>query len=44
VRPVEGLPCWEDFFEDFGGAGFAAVGEVSVLGLEELGLTPEESF
>jgi hypothetical protein len=38
VRPVEGLPCWEAFFEDFVDAGFTAVGEVSALGLEETGI------
>jgi hypothetical protein len=38
VTPVEGLPCWGGFFEDFDDAGFTAVGEVSVLGLEETGI------
>ena len=35
---MEGLPHWEAFFEDFVDAGFAAVGEVSALGLEETGI------
>jgi len=44
VTPAEGLPRWKGFFEGFGDAGFAAVREVSVLGLAGLGLMPEESF
>ena len=38
VRPVEGLPCWEDLCEDFDDA------EECALGLVGLGLMPVESF